>query len=363
MKLTVDSAVLAALVAKASRATGNNLPAYRCALLRLAGHTLTVSCTDGEWRIDATATVEGGEDGTTSVPVRLLGDIAASVAKGSMTLASDDDGLHIAAGGASFTLSTFATDEFPAAATIDAEPAEMAAAAFLAALRRCVPAASTDTQRPILCGVLLETEGDHLRIVATDSYRLHVADLAPTDGSPLLPDRHVVVPAGALANVVRLLGDTDTLTITLGGRMAVFAADDVTITTRLIEGEFLKYRGLIPATSPGSLSCDRAALAAAVKRVGVMVRDAQPIRLVAEDGGILVQAGRDGDNATDGLAGEWAGTHRWMNLNARFLVDVLNVCEGVAITAEFEDVRKPVVWRGDADDGQFLALLMQVRDT
>ena len=69
-------------------------------------------------------------------------------------------------------------DEFPrlgepagSAVTVDAGP-------FAEALRQVIPAASRDDARPILTGVLLTATADGVRLVATDSYRLAVRDLA-----------------------------------------------------------------------------------------------------------------------------------------------------------------------------------------
>ena len=108
-----------------------------------------------------------------------------------------------------------------------------------------VRAASTDEARPILTGVLLTAENDGLRMVATDSYRLAVRDLA----------EHEVLGAGpegacagrALNELQRLVGGGDELTMRLGDRDATFEVGGTRLSTRLIEGEFPNYRQLIPA--------------------------------------------------------------------------------------------------------------------
>ena len=112
-----------------------------------------------------------------------------------------------------------------------------------------MPAASADDARPILTGVLMAAEAER---PAPGGHRL-----LPAGGAR--PARHdacsregqsVLVPSRALRELERLLGGADEVTLRLGERDATFEVGGVRLTTRLIEGEFPNYRGLIPAQLP-----------------------------------------------------------------------------------------------------------------
>ena len=124
-------------------------------------------------------------------------------------------------------------------------------------------AASSDDARPILTGVLMAAEEGGLRLVSTDSYRLSVRDLAGT--SVLGEGQKVLVPSRALKELARVVGEEEEITLRLGERDASFQVGSVSVTTRLIEGDFPNYRGLIPTNHPNKLTVDRTTLLDAVR--------------------------------------------------------------------------------------------------
>ena len=205
----------------------------------------------------------------------------------------------------------------------------------------------------------MAAEEDGLRLVATDSYRLAVSDLPGT--SVLGRDQTVLVPSRALDAVARVLGDASELTILLGERDAAFVIDDVKIVTRLIEGEFPNYRGLIPADHPNSLVVDRLALLEAVRRVGILARDSTPVRMAMSSNGLeLVAITQDVGQARETLDADYTGSDLTVAFNPEYLVDGLEASPGDEVRLETIDSLKPAILRSTGDD-QFLYLLMPVR--
>jgi len=227
------------------------------------------------------------------------------------------------------------------------------------ALDQVVKAASLDDARPILTGVLMAAEEDGLRFVATDSYRLAVRDLPGTE--ILGRDQTVLVPSRALDAVGRVLDDASGLTIRLGDSDASFTIDDVQIVTRLIEGEFPNYRGLIPDSHPNALVVNRVAFLEAVRRVGIMARDATPVRLtMSADGLELVAITQDVGQGRETVDAEYSGSDLTVAFNPEYLLDGLEVSPGDEVRLETVDSLKPAVLRSVGND-HFLYLLMPVR--
>ena len=193
----------------------------------------------------------------------------------------------------------------------------LAAKDFARALHQVVPAASADDARPILTGVLLAAEEGGLRLVATDSYRLAVRDLPGT--SVLREGQSVLVPSRALRELERLLGSVEEVTLRLGEREATFEVGTTSLTTRLIEGEFPNYRGLIPASHPNRLTVGREALVEAVKRVKLMARELNtPVRLaMSADGLELVAITQDVGQAHEQLDAAYEGADLTVAFNPR----------------------------------------------
>jgi DNA polymerase-3 subunit beta len=222
-----------------------------------------------------------------------------------------------------------------------------------------VPAASSDDARPILTGVLMAAEPEGLRLVATDSYRLAVRDLPGT--TVLAEGQHVLVPSRALAELGRVLGPSDTLTLRLGERDASFEVGGTRLTTVLIEGEFPNYRGLIPTSQPNRLTVGREALLEAVRRVKLLAREATPVRLAMSAEGLeLVAVTQDVGQAHESLDAKYEGAELTVAFNPEYLLQGVEVTPGDEVTLETVDALKPALVKS-AEHPEFLYLLMPVR--
>jgi DNA polymerase III subunit beta len=350
-----------ALAAAGRAATGRTgtLPVLSGVRLVLEGDQLTVTGTDLELTIQLTLTVGGEVDGSTVIPARLASDIVRSLGDPKVELSATPDEVTIIAGRSQFAVRPLSVDDYPRLAPPSAAAVTLPAAVFGEALRQVVRAASTDEARPILTGVLLAAEGDGLRLVATDSYRLAVRDLVGT--SVLGTDQKVLVPSRALSELQRLLGSADELTLRLGEREATFEIGTTRLTTKLIEGEFPNYRQLIPSSYPNKLTVSREALTEAIRRVKILAKDATPVRLtLSADGLKLTAVTQDVGNAADELDATYVGTDMVVAFNADYLASGIDAATTDEITLETLDALKPAVVRSLGHD-DFLYLLMPVR--
>ena len=362
MKFRCERDVLAEALATAGRAaTGRtgSLPVLSGLRFVLVGDQLTITGSDLDLTIELTLAVGGEQDGTTVVPARLTSDIVRSLGDPKVEFVVGAEEVTITAGRAQFSVRPMSVDDYPRLASPASSAVTLPAAEFGEALRQVVRAASSDEARPILTGVLLAAEGDGLRLVATDSYRLAVRDLVGT--SVLAPDQKVLIPSRALNELQRLLGSAQEITLRLGERDATFEVGSARVTTRLIEGEFPNYRQLIPASYPNKMTVSRDALAEAVRRVKILARDATPVRLqISADGLRLTAVAQDIGNVEDELDATSEGAELTVAFNPDYLASGIDAAAADEITLETLDALKPAVVRG-VGKPDFLYLLMPVR--
>jgi DNA polymerase-3 subunit beta len=133
------------------------------------------------------------------------------------------------------------------------------------------------------------------------------------------------------------------------------------LTTRLIEGEFPNYRGLIPASYPNRLTVGREPLLDALRRVKLMAREATPVRLVMNSDGLeLIAITQDVGQANEQIDAKFEGGELTVAFNPEYLLTGVEVAPGDEVTISTVDPFKPAVLRAtDGDD--FLYLLMPVR--
>jgi len=339
---------------------GGALPVLAGVRAELTGNRLKLTGSDLELTIDVAIEVAGEGDGVAVLPSKLVSELVRSLGDPRVEVSIEGDEANITAGRFESSIRLLPADEFPRLAMPADDAVTMDAAEFAAALHQVVPAASPDDARPILTGVLMAAEDGGLRLVATDSYRLAVRDLPGT--SILSEGQSVLVPSRALKELERLLGSAEEITLRLGEREAAFEVGGVRLTTRLIEGEFPNYRGLIPASHPNELTVGREALVEAVRRVKLMAREPNtPVRLAMSANGLeLVAITQDVGQAHEQLDAVYQGEDLTVAFNPDYLLSGVEVTPGDEITLHTVDAQKPAVIR-ESGGGSFLYLLMPVR--
>ena len=160
----------------------------------------------------------------------------------------------------------------------------MPAQAFVETIGRVARSASRDETRPHLTGVLVTADGDDLRMVATDSYRLCVKEtkLDP----PLEGSLEANVPARTLQELSRVVatdGD-EQISVTALENQVVFSAGDVVLSSRLVEGRFPNYQQLLPEAYEHELRIERGELVEVVRRISLLAQKNAPLRLAFAEG-------------------------------------------------------------------------------
>jgi DNA polymerase III subunit beta len=333
--------------------------------------TVAIAATDLELTMGTEFQAGVDEPGVVIVPGRLLGEMSRSLSAGQVLVASGDGELEIDSGRGRFRMKSLSKEDYPAL-PIDDEAVgdvsiEVAGAALATALSQVTKSASTDESRQVLTGVLWELTDGGLNLAATDSYRLAVKELE-VDGGPA-EMRKVVLPARALNELGRALqGSVSRVRAELKEHLIVFAllpeegadAGGTVIGTRFIEGEFPKYRQLIPEGYVNTLTVDREPLLEVVKRVGLLAQNNMPVkmRLGAE---LEISAHTpDVGEGQEVLDATFEGETFVIAFNPQFMVDGGAAIRGDKLILQAGDGLKPAVLRGDGGD-RFTYLLMPVR--
>jgi DNA polymerase-3 subunit beta len=315
-----------------------------------------VTGTDTEVTIRTTLEVEVLEEGRTLIPAKLAAEAVRKLPIGAVTMTASDHEVEITGNGPRFTLRELTVDDYPAlggggvpgGVAVDGD-------VLIKALGQVGVAASSDEARPTLTGVLFENEGDALRLVATDSYRLAVRDLPAVEGAPT-----TLVPYRALREIGRTIGDAK-MHVDLGDRDATFSSERGTLTARVIESTFPNYRQLLPDSYPNRLTVAKEGLLDAVGRASLVAEDHIPVRLSLREGGVELSVSRqEVGEETEHLSGEYVGEDMTIAFNTRYLTDGVTAIASDDVIIDTIDPLKPGLVRGSGDDG-FRYLLMPVR--
>jgi len=269
-------------------------------VLTASSDGLTISGFDYEvsGRVDVEADVT--DEGTALVSGRLLADIARSLPSAPVVIDNDGSRLSITCGRSSFTLPTLPVEDYPQLPAMPTTSGSISGRAFAEAVAQVAIAAGRDDTLPTLTGIRLEIEGSSVTLAATDRYRLAVREFSWQPQSPSI-SAHALIPARTLADTAKSLADVDEVLIALssggsGEGLIGFEGNSRRTTTRLLDGEFPKYRSLLPTESSAMATIETSLLADAVKRVALVAERNTPVRLAFESSELTLRAGA-GDDA------------------------------------------------------------------
>lgn len=301
----------------------NPLPVLANVLIRADNNRLSIAATNLDIAITQYVGAKISNEGSITVPARLMQDFIGSLPGGVIDLNLDDAQLHISTEQYNSVINGIVADEFPVMPTIAGGSTWTVAAPLLKkALQQVVFAASSDESRPVLTGVLLHTVDDKLYMAATDSYRLAEKELGPNKTSV-----NLLIPATAMQDLLRILGDTeDPVKVTHDDQQVRFQVGDVELVARLLEGKYPDYRKLIPQSFSVTATVKRADFINVTKVSSLFARESAGSVTVEVDENtgklsirsIASQLGENTATATGTMIGSGSIT-----LNSRYLLDAL----------------------------------------
>ena len=371
MKIRVERDTLADAVAWAARILPQKTQLPVLAGLRLdAGPdgALRLSGFDYEVSAEAELEVTVAEAGAVLVPGRLLADITRSLPGQPVDLATDGARVQLTCGSARFTLPTLPLDEYPTLPSMPQVAGTIGSDAFAAAVSSVAVAAGRDDTLPVLTGIRIELDGEEITLAATDRYRLAVRTLRWKPADPSL-QATALVPARTMAESAKSLtaGAEVTVALASGGTgegLLGLSGGERRTTTRLLDGEFPKYRSLLPDSASATATVSTASLTEAVRRVSLVASRTSPVRLsFSTDGVVLEAGGLDEAEAAEALPATFDGEALTIAFNPAYLLDGLGAIDSDEATLSFTGPTKPAVLTGKAGDdtGDYRYLLMPVR--
>ncbi|AVX02727.1 DNA-directed DNA polymerase [Maritalea myrionectae] len=332
---------------------------------------LELRATDLDIEITESVPAMVGVAGTTTVPAHTLYEIVRKLADGAeVNLETDgaNEQMKITSGRSNFNLTCLSPDGFPDLKSGDFGHKFSLKAGALKNLIDCTQfAISTEETRYYLNGIFFHTmsedDGVILRGVATDGHRLARAETAAPQGSEGMPS--IIVPRKTVAEVQKLLGDDDQdVAIELSDSKIRFELGGVVLLSKLIEGTYPNYEGVIPKDNDKRLAVDRNALKQAVDRVSTIASDrgGKAVKLGLSEGLLeLSVTNPDHGTAREELPIEFEHEGFEIGFNARYLLDIIEQVHSEQAIFMFSDSGSPTIVQSEDDADQALYILMPMR--
>jgi DNA polymerase-3 subunit beta len=368
MKFTIARGALLDALGVVTKALSSRttLPILSGLLVNASDGLVVLQATDLEISIRNSVAAQVEDKGAAVLPGRLLSDVVRKMPDAAIMVETTSfDRVSVScrsekAGVISFELRTLPADDFPRFPEVDPDTTVVIPVQQMGSMvRQVAKAVSRDEARPILTGILLVIEGDQIKMVATDSYRLAIR--SSKIETPAAERIEVVVPGKALEEVPKVSGSAESVTMGVSSNQIVFTAGETTYVTRRIEGTFPNYGQLVPPDGTTRMTVDREELLEAAQRVSLLAQHNAPVRMkIAESTLTLSAVTQDVGEASEDLMVETSGEPLEIAFNHVFLIDGVASSDDERLTFVASGALKPGVFSA-SDAGEYTYLIMPVR--
>ena len=335
------------------------------------GDQVYLSASDLETASKSHFQAEIKDAGKVLVPGKLLAEISRSLPNKPITFALDGTRVLVTSGSAKFTLPTLSVDEYPNLPELPDTTGTLASDVFATAVSQVAIAAGRDDSLPTLTGVHVEINEETVTLAATDRYRLAVREIQWDPTTPNV-STSALLRARTIADAAKSLTGTKTVSISFApsssnDRLAGFAGDGKTMTSRMLDGTFPPYRHLLPQDITSTAVIEVAPFLDSVRRVALVTDKTVPLRLEFANAQLSLEAGAGEDaQATEILDILLTGEPISIAFNPTFLADGLQAVGTPFVQISFTGSSKPAILMGKAESNSpaienYRYLLMPMR--
>ncbi|MBE2210223.1 MAG: DNA polymerase III subunit beta [Xanthomonadaceae bacterium] len=315
------------------------LPVLANLLLQVTDGRISLTGTDLEVEMIARADAQDTEAGETTIPARKFFDIVRALPDGSkVTVTQAGDKITVQAGRSRFSLSSLPANDFPSIDEVDAtEHVQVPESSLKELIDRTAFAMAQQDVRYYLNGLLFDLRDHSLRCVATDGHRLALCEAPLEEGGQ---KRQIIVPRKGVQELQRLLeGGDRVLDLELGRSHIRVKRDDVTFTSKLIDGRFPDYEAVIPIGADKQVKVDRETLRAALQRAAILSNEKyRGVRVEVSPGQMRIQTNNpEQEEAQEDVEAETKVDGLAIGFNVTYLLDALTALRDEQVILSMRD--------------------------
>ncbi|MBQ9591568.1 MAG: DNA polymerase III subunit beta [Paludibacteraceae bacterium] len=351
MKFNVSSADLLDRVQTISRviASKNTLEIMSDILFTVKDQQLTLTASDLETTIVTTLPLNSSE-GQISVAIdtKRLTDSLREFADQPLDIEVDDQNfqVRITTASGNYNLGGVNGSEYPELSMVQNPTAQfpIPSSTLLDAITKTIFAAPDDKLRPVMAGIFVDNNDSGINFVATDAHKLvryRVEDNScPAGNSFILARKPAIILQSLLSK------DNDNVSIQYDDKMMQFSLLNYTMYSRQVEGKYPNYDAVIPKNNPFTLSIDRLAAMAALRRTSLYSAEASNMVKLDISNDRVVLSAQDFEksvSATETVACQYSGDPLSIGFKASYLIEIFKNIESDNVLLQIADPNRAAI--------------------
>lgn len=351
--------------------TRTTLPILSNMLVEVTDSKLKLAATDLDISMITTIPISATKKGSITIPARTFAEILRELPESEIEIDVTENRMELKVENGNYRLSGIPSDEFPKLPTANlAKQIKIPGGELAKMIQKATFAVSTDETRPALNGVLWQTSGKFMQMVATDGHRLAKISQKNNKLKGLHDD--IIIPPKVLNLLVKLLADSSKgeeekeIGVIFGENNIIFNLDDSIIASRLIEGPYPNFEQVIPKDNDKKLIVNKDILTSTIRRVSILANTlTHQIKFsFKKDTLELSSANFDlGGEAKETISCDYPGEPMDIGYNATYVLDILKQIDGDEVIFDLgTPVSAAMIYSSEKKEGEeCLYLVMPLR--
>lgn len=342
------------------------IPILKGILLKIDNNgILTMSASDLDLTIEKKMKVENSEPGEIVVLSKLFGDIVRKLPDEIITIEENDGKVNIKCSNSEFNIIGLSAEEFPNMNPNDENSEELVFNKEILKdmIKKTAFSASIDENKGAMTGVLIEMDENSLNMIAIDGFRMAIA----REQMKNKKKQNIIIPAKILNEISRIITESeienDDVTMMLSDKKAIFIMDNTKVVIRLLDGEFMNYKRIIPNESSCRVVLNRNNFLESVERASLLAKVGKNnlVKLEIKDSNIEITSKSEEGSVKEEVIVTKEGNDLIIGFNSKYLIDVLKVVEDENITMLFNTSVSPCLIKPiNGDNFEYLVLPVRI---
>lgn len=203
--------------------------------------------------------------------------------------------------------------------------------------------AAQESSRPILQGVLFEVDEYTLTAVALDGYRLALVKKPVEQATSKMS---LIIPARSLNEISKLLDSEESpVTLCIEKNRLMVEIGNITIISRLLEGDFIMYQNIIPKEFNTNVNINKGQLEEGLERASVLARGLKNnlVTFDMRENVANIISNSEIGNIKEKMPINLVGKDIIISFNPKYITDALRVLNNEFITLMLNQSTSPAI--------------------
>ena len=342
------------------------MPILEGILIQTNDNEIKLTTYDLEIGIEYIMECEVKEQGSTVVNAIMFSEIIRKLPDTEIYISLNDKNLlEIECEGSLYKLATMNPEEFPELPKIEIENSiEVDQNVLKNMIRKTIFAVSSEENRPIFTGCLFEIENNKLNLVAVDGFRLALRSIYLNKQTN---NFSAVIPGKTLNEVNKIISDSfEPVKIGVSKNQALFEMDNCKIVTRILDGEFLNYKNVIPSNWETRIRVNKNSIQNSFERISLISASAiekekkYPVKVQVDIGKVIISCTNQTGDAKEEIFVSTEGKNLEAGFNPKYFLDSLKAVEDEEVFIEFGTSISPCLIKS-VENNDYTYMILPIR--